>query len=271
MHLFVYKSLLTRVGDLEEDILHDIAAVLSLEFKLLSVKVDIVEPPCRCGQHSRHATLTLHDLQTQVHSLFTGITGSPTLSAHSVGAVSISTHALAVNPCLGDGVTRLRLAKTEHLADNSGRSHLDQDNVVQTNLVERVLQGHAALNLVGLDHGLEDVLYGKDLSVANVSAVAVGSAHPICNRKDSAEVVTGVTPLGGEPAVIKVEPSDHGADVESTEHGIELVGCSRDLCAIGNSGSGDNGTEQLGAVRELEGLETAAQSIEQDVSGSVDL
>lgn len=40
-------SELTRVGDLEENVLHDIAAVGALELELLALEQDIVETPDR--------------------------------------------------------------------------------------------------------------------------------------------------------------------------------------------------------------------------------
>lgn len=60
-----------------------------------------------------------------------------------------------------------------------------------------------------------------------------------------------MTPLGGKPAVVKVQPSDHGSNVESTQDGVEDVVCPRDTCAVGDSGSFDDGTEELGAFFEF--------------------
>ena len=122
-----------------------------------------------------------------------------------------------------------------------------------------------------LDHGLEDVFHSEDFSIAQVSTVAVGSANPICDRQNGAQVVTGVTPLSGKPAVVEIEPSDHGTDVEGTEYRIELVGGAGNSCTIGDSCSGYDRAQKLGAVGELKGLETATQRVEEDVSSCVDL
>jgi len=225
------------------------------------VEVDVVEAPSGCTKNGSHATLTLHDLETEVDSLLASITSGPTLSAHGVGAVSVCSHALTINPCLRDSITSLTLGQAKHLTDNSSRGNLDQNNVIETDLVERVLESHATLNLVCLDHGLKDVSHSENLSIAQVSAVAVGSADPVCDGQDCAQVITGVTPLGSQPAVVEVEPSDHGTNVEGTEYRVELVRCTRNSCTIRNCGSRDDGAEQLGAVGELESLEATSQGV----------
>ena len=40
----------TRVGDLEEDVLHDVAAVGALELKLVALEEDVVEAPDGSGE-----------------------------------------------------------------------------------------------------------------------------------------------------------------------------------------------------------------------------
>lgn len=80
-----------------------------------------------------------------------------------------------------------------------------------------------------------------------------------------------MTPLGGEPAVVVVQPPDHGTDVEGAIDGVKLEGGAGDLATIGNDGALDDGAEQLGAFLEAETLETAAESVEEDPAGSVKL
>ena len=143
--------------------------------------------------------------------------------------------------------------------------------MVETDLVERVLQRHAALYLVGLDHGFQNVLDREDLAGADISASPVRPANPVRDGKDGAEVVAGMTPFGGEPAVVEVEPSDHGADVEGAADWIELVGGTGDFGAMRDGGARDDGAEELGAVGEFEGFETAAEGVEEDESSGVDL
>lgn len=105
--------------------------------------------------------------------------------------------------------------------------------MVEADAVERVLEGEAALDLVRLDHGLED---GLD-SGGGLSSCLVGAGQPVGHGEDTAEVVGGVTPLSSEPAVVVVQPADGGADVEGAADGVELVGCTGDLGTVGDDGA----------------------------------
>jgi hypothetical protein len=57
--------------------------------------------------------------------------------------------------------------------------------VVETDAVERVQEGEATLDLVGLDHPFEDVVYGQRLTLAG---------KVVGNREDGSQVVRRVTP-----------------------------------------------------------------------------
>ena len=80
-----------------------------------------------------------------------------------------------------------------------------------------------------------------------------------------------MTPLSGQPAVVEVEPSDHSTNVESTVDRVELVVSSGHFGAIGYYGALNNGTEDVPALLELERLETAAERVDEDPAGSVEL
>ena len=185
--------------------------------------------------------------------------------------MAVGAQALSVDPGLGDGIGDLLLAEAEHLGDDSRRGDLDENNVVEADLVVRVEQGQAALDLVGLDHGLEDVLDGEDLAAGEVAAGLVGAVDPVGNGEDGAQVVRGVTPFSGQPAVVEVEPADHGANVEGAVDGVQHEGGARDLGAVGDHGAGDDRTQQLGALLEAQALEAAAEGVEEDPSSSVEL
>jgi hypothetical protein len=124
---------------------------------------------------------------------------------------------------------------------------------------------------VGLDHGLEHVLDLEDLAVAEIATGSVGSRDPVGDGEDGTEVVRGVTPLSGQPAVVEVEPSDHGTDVEGAADGVELEGGTWNLDTVFLLGAFDDGAELLNAVVELEGLETATEGVNEDPAGSVEL
>lgn len=262
---------LGRVGDLEQDVLHDVAAIGTLELELLALEEDVVETPGGSRQDGRDTLLALHDLESQVDGTLASVTGSPRLAGHGVGGVAVGSQTLAINPGLGDSVGNLLLAEAEHLGDDGGGRDLDEDNVVQANLVVGVEKSQATLDLVRLDHTLKDILDGEDLAASQVTAGLVGAVDPVSDGEDGAQVVRRVTPLGGEPAVVEVEPSDHGADVEGTVNGVQDKGSTGDLGTVGNDGAGDNRSQELGALLEPQTLKTAADGIEEDPSSSVEL
>lgn len=185
--------------------------------------------------------------------------------------MTVGAERLAVNPGLGNSVGGLALGQAHELADDGGGSDLDENNMVEADLVVGVLESKNTLDLMGLDHSLEDIADLEHLTVGERTTSTVGSRDPVSDGQDTTEVVGRVTPLSSEPAVVVVEPADHGADVEGTVHRVELVGSSRDTGAIGDRGAWNNWAEQLGALSELEALETAAKSVEEDPASSVKL
>lgn len=185
--------------------------------------------------------------------------------------MSVSSERLAINPSLGNGIGNLGIGEAEHLGDDGSGGNLDQDDVVKTDLVVGVEESQASLDLVGLDHTLKDVLNGEDLAASQVTTSLVGSVDPVGDSEDSTQVVRGVTPLSGQPAVVEVEPSDHGTNVEGSVDGVELERSTRDLGTVGDDGAGDNGSEELRALLEPQTLETTAEGVEEDPSSSVEL
>lgn len=80
-----------------------------------------------------------------------------------------------------------------------------------------------------------------------------------------------MAPFGSEPAVVEVEPSDHGTDVEGSVHGVELEGRTGDLGTVGDDSAGDDRAQELGALLEPKALEAAAERVEENPSGGVEL
>lgn len=262
---------LSRVRDLEEDILHDVAAVGPLELELLALEQDIVETPDGGRENGRDARLALEHLEGQVDSTLAGITGGPRLSRHGVWRVAVGSQALAVDPSLGDGVGSLLLVQAEHLGDDGSTGNLDEHDMVKTDLVVRVEQSQASLNLVRLDHGLEDITDGELLASSNVSTSLVCSGDPIGDGENGTKVVGRVTPFSGQPAVIVVQPSDHGTNVEGGIDGVQLEVGTGDLGSIGDDGAGDNGAKELCALLEAQAFKTATQGVEEDPSCGIEL
>ena len=109
--------------------------------------------------------------------------------------------------------------------------------MVEADAVERVEQREATLDLVRFDHALQDVLDGDALTLA---------CQVVRDGEDGSEIVGRVPPwnsvvvisvweLGegdvkstartfcSEEAVIIVEPTDDGPDVERPSYWVELV------------------------------------------------
>lgn len=72
-------SILTRVRNLEENALHDVAAVGALELELVALEQDVIETPARSGEDGVQTALTLLDLENQVDGALAGVTSSPGL------------------------------------------------------------------------------------------------------------------------------------------------------------------------------------------------
>jgi hypothetical protein len=83
--------------------------------------------------------------------------------------------------------------------------------------------------------------------------------------------VRGVTPLRSQPAVIVIQPADHGTNVESTVDRVELEVSSWNLGSVGHHGTGDDWAKKLGALFESKTLKTASYGIKENVSCSVEL
>lgn len=263
--------MLTRIRNLEENVLHNVAAVWALELELVTLEEVVVETPARSVQDSRDTALALENLQDKVDGALARITGSPRLPRHGVGRVTVCAQALAVDPGLGDGIGSLLLGQAQQLRGNSSSGDLDKHDVVQADLVERVFQSQNALDLVGLDHGLENITDLQDLALADVSTSTVGAGDPVCHRQNTTQVVRGVAPFGRKPAVVVVKPPDNGTNVESAVHGVQLVRGTWDLGAVGDNSALDDRAEQLCALFESESLQPTAEGVEENKTSSVEL
>jgi len=93
---------------------------------------------------------------------------------------------LPINPSLGHSVNGLVAIQAQEFGYNRSRSNLDKNHVVKANSIERVEESKAALNFMGLDHGLKDVTDRQRLSLA---------CQMIGNSQNSPKVVGWMTPL----------------------------------------------------------------------------
>ena len=185
--------------------------------------------------------------------------------------MAVCSQALAINPGLRDGIRRLLLGETEHLRNHSRAGNLHKYNMVQAYLVVGVQKGQATLNLVCPDHSLQDLFHSYDLSISKLPSRTVGAGDPIRNSQDGAQVVRRMAPFSGEPAVVVVEPSNHGPDVEGAIDRVKLERGAGNPGAIGNNGALDHRAQELRALLEPQALEPAAERVEEDESRGVEL
>lgn len=99
--------------------------------------------------------------------------------------MAVGTKRLAVHPSLGDSIGGLPLSKTQQLGDDSGGRDLDENNVVEADLVVGVLQSQDTLDLVSLDHGLQNIMDLQNFAVTKVSTGAVGARDPVGHSQDT--------------------------------------------------------------------------------------
>src|SRR5262249_20918924 len=87
---------------------------------------------------------------------------------------------------------------------------------------------------------------------------------------DPAQVVGRMSPFGGEPRVVEVEPADDRAEVEGGLDGIELERGAGDLRAVRDDRAGDDRTEELRACRKAQRLEAAAERVHEAIARGVE-
>ena len=93
--------------------------------------------------------------------------------------------------------------------------------MVQSDTVEGVQESETTLNLMCLDHTLQNVAHGQRLALAG---------KMVGDRQDSPQVVRWVPPFRGEEAIVEVEPPDLRANVERAADWVNLEVGSGDLC-----------------------------------------
>src|SRR5262245_35520428 len=138
--------------------------------------------------------------------------------------MAIDAQAAAVGPGVGDGADDLLLVSAEQGGANRSGGDPDQDNMVESYTIETVFEGEDPLYLMSFDHGLKNI--------ANGERFPSGSAQIIRYSQDAAQIIRRMTPFGGKPGIVKVEPTNHRADVEGSLHWIELPIGARDAGSI---------------------------------------
>ena len=165
---------LHREGDLEQDVLHHIAAEGAGQLEGLTLEQHIIEAPAWRAQGAGIAHLTVAGHECQAHGPGGGVSRRPGFAPAGVGGVSVGAQCAAVGPGVGQRVGDGRFVATQHPSGNGGRGDLHQDYMVDAHPVEAVLQGHDSLDLVGLDHGPQHISPGQPLLALAVQIVGTG-------------------------------------------------------------------------------------------------
>ncbi len=76
-----------------------------------------------------------------------------------------------------------------------------------------------------------------------------------------------MSPLGGQPGVVEIEPADHGADAEGGLDRVQLVARAGHAGAAGQHGPGDDGADPFATGRVAEGQQPTAQRVEEAMAG----
>ena len=167
-----------------------------------------------------------------------------------------------VDPGVGNGIDDLLPAASQHPRhDRRGRDPHQQD-MIQPDPVEAVFQRDDSLDLVGLDHRRQHVSNGQ-----RVAALGDGlAAEVIGDGEDTAQVVGGMTPLRRQPRIVEIEPPHDGADIERPLDRIQLPARAGYATSTWHGGAGHHRTEELGAGRVIQGLESAGQGVHETVT-----
>ncbi|MNS52769.1 hypothetical protein D3C72_854950 [compost metagenome] len=253
---------LGRETDLEQHVFHHVAAERAAEGQRLAMHRYRLEAPGRCTEHAGVAHLAGGGHQRQAHATAGRVTGCPALARAGVGRMPVGAQRLPIHPGQRHRIEHALAVQPEHLRDDGGGGHLDQQHVVQADPVEGVLQRQHALDLVRLDHRQQHVVHGRWWA-SQRSRIA---AEPVGYGEDAPQVVRGVAPFGGQPGVVEIQPADHRADVERGLHGVKLERRAGHLGAVWHHGAGHDRPQQLLARRVFQRFQAAAQRVDQAVA-----
>ena len=195
------------------------------------------------------------------HGPAAGVARGPALAWPRIRRVPVGPQHPVVDPRMRDGRDHVVLRPAQHRRGDRGGRQPHQDHVVQADAVERVLQRIDALDLVRLDRPSQHVAHGDRLALL--------ARLPVGDRQDRAEGVRRVPPLGGQPGVVEVEPSDQRADVECGLRRIELERRARHAGAARDFAARHQRPKMLHAIRELHRQHRAGQRIQKHVARGV--
>ena len=252
------------VRDLEQHVLHHVAAERLRQRERFALEQHIVEAPGLGSESGRIAHLTCQCHQGMAHGAARSITSGPALSRARVGRMPVSAKRTTVDPRIGHCVDDLFRGSAEHARDDRRGGDAHQDDMVESHAIEAVLQREHALDLVRLDHCGEHVAYAEGRPALHDRS----ACEIVRYGKNAAQVIRRVTPLGRQPGVVEIEPADHRSDVECRLHGVELERGSRYARSASHRRARHHRPEQLRACGILQRLKAAGERVHQAIARS---
>ncbi len=138
--------------------------------------------------------------------------------------------------------------------------------MIETDPIEGVLQRQHPLNFVGFDHGHQHIGHGeRRLALGDAS-----TGEPVGSGQNAPQIIGGVTPLGGQPGVVVIEPADDCADIPGRLDRIEAELGTGHPGTMGYQCTWDYRAKVLGALGEAQGQQATAKGVHQAVAGSVE-
>jgi hypothetical protein len=122
---------LGRKADLEEHVLHHVAAVAARELERLALEQHIVEAPGLRRERRRVAHFSLEGEQGETHCTRCRVAGCPGLARPRVGRVPVGAQRLAVDERLGDGIDDLVAGGAQQTGADRTGGDLDQHHVIE--------------------------------------------------------------------------------------------------------------------------------------------
>ena len=136
--------------------------------------------------------------------------------------------------------------------------------MIQADTVKTVFQGEDTLDLMGLDHAVEDVCDGQRVFPRG----AILQAEIVGDGKNAAEIIGRMSPFGGQPGVVEVQPAHQRADIECRLHRVQPVVGAGHPRPVRHFGSGHHRPQHLCAGGKFERHHSAGQGIQQAVKCS---
>jgi hypothetical protein len=251
-------------GDLEEHLLHHIRAVRALELELVALEQRRRRNPTWRCQHAGIAHLARHGRSGQPHGAGGGIARRPGLARAGIGGMAVGAQA-GHRPRPGRRVDDLSRLGAEHLRHHrpwrrpspAARGH----RPTRLKLFSSAMQPWISCALI---MAVSTSLHGQ----RRLAFATRGTGQPVRRGENAAQVVGRVTPFGGQPGVVVVQPADDAPMSQAAWTGSSW-NCVPGTGRHGERRCRDDRSQQLGALRKAQGQQATAERVHQAVAGGV--